>query len=177
MRIVFLEDRPLVITAAIKELRNRNYETAAVFWFCDDSDEEDKGFQERVQTQYNEIGISLIQINKKNFKEQLDNMYQTKDIVFFFDMDLSRDFSEYFEERINVQYAMEKQVEADKNNEMFRIWFYTTGPIAAVAQIMNAFEDHYLPVLEFKAYERQVVFDYNYIEDTIAEEMEHHIHE
>lgn len=163
MRIAFLEDRPLVIMDAINRLHESGLEIVTVFWFCDDSNGEDSTFRARVINQYRELGVSLKRINRRNFMEELDKWYQEKDVVFFFDADLSRDFNGYFDERINVQYALKKQEEAGVRSELFRIWVYTTGPAAVVAQIMSMFPGHYLPVREFRVRDKQVIFDNDYM--------------
>lgn len=161
MRIIFLEDRPLVIMDAIRRLHDNGVEVATVFWFDDDLDEEDPIFLARAMNQYKELGVPLRRINRRNFIEELDEWDQKNDVIFFFDADLSRNFDGYFEERMNVRYALKKQGEAGLRGEPFRIWFYTTGPAAAVAQIMNTFPGHYLPIHEFRIRDKQVIFNHD----------------
>lgn len=162
MDITFVEDRPWVVKEAIEKMEHMDLHTIRMVYYKNDYDEQE---QIKIQNMCQELGIELCCVNNLNFDHELDRLYQQdKNMIFFFDMDLNGDYSFHFEERINVIYALKKQQEDD-----FRIWFYSTGPAAAIEQINANFPDHNIPVVEFRVLDQIIVFDYNFIQMSILD--------
>lgn len=165
MKITILEDRPTVMKEAIKKMETLGIHTAGIVCYKN-ADNQSPETQKLIQKTCSELKVELCYVDNSNFHTVLDSIYKKdREMVFLFDMDMIGDFSQHFEERINVIYALKKKAEEGDDG---RIWFYTTGPASAVEQINKKFPNRNIPVPEFDVKEKQVVFDYNFIEKAMC---------
>ncbi|MDE6386437.1 MAG: hypothetical protein K2L82_01370 [Lachnospiraceae bacterium] len=122
MRIVILEDYPERLVGTAEQL-NDICPGCEVEVLCYDpqNDYGEKAEELRTKLLCNTITI----VDYWNLEEKLDELYSDPDTLFLFDTDIDRGaVIEVFEYRINVRYALKKRDDAD--NQLYRIWFYTT---------------------------------------------------
>jgi hypothetical protein len=158
MKITIVEDRPTVMREAILQMKDLGIQTECIICY-DNQINRAQEVQKAISEMCERLNIQLKHASNIDFNKILDEAFKDKEMIFLFDMDLMLDFSRRFEERINVIYAKKKQEEGEE-----RIWFYTTGPAAAVDSINKNFPNRNIPVIQFKAREQQVVFDNQFIE-------------
>ena len=163
MNIAILEDKPLVMMDSIKELETMGIHTTQLIYYTGDTFSEE--YKLRVQQKCEEQNIEFLQVNKENFDEEMDHLYEGSELTFFFDLILEAYENRRFEEWVNVIYAKKKW---DKNGGNRRIWFYTTGPASLIEKINMFFPDRNIPVEKFKTLEQQTILDYEYVRKHVA---------
>jgi hypothetical protein len=170
MKIVILEDRPLVMMKSIKQMKEMGIDTERIIFFDAEKENHENEraaeYRKTLETRCKEMDIQLSIVNNCDFETTLDELYKDPDIIFFFDMDLVGDYSQHFVERINVIYALKKK-EQEKNEG--RIWFYTTGPRSAIEQINDNFSNRNIPVKEYDTQNDLTILDFDFIKDHILE--------
>lgn len=162
MKIAIVEDRPWVMESSIKEMRNIGLNVVQMVYFCNN------GAQIcDVEEMCNKYELDLCCVDNGNFEEELNKLYEDKEMIFLFDMDLIGDYSSHFDERINTIYAKKKRAEEGGDG---RIWFYTNGPTSAVEQINLNFKNRRIPVRDFDTTKNQLIFDYDFMKKNILKQ-------
>lgn len=164
MNIAILEDKPLVMMDSIRELEVMGIHTAQLIYYTGDAYSEE--YCSQVQQKCKEQNIEFLQVNRENFNDKIDCLYEDPELVFFFDLILETYENRRFEEWVNVIYAKKKLEE--ENAGKGRIWFYTTGPASLIEKINMSFPDRNIPVEKFKTLEQQTILDYEYVRKHVA---------
>lgn len=163
MNIAILEDKPLVMLESIGKMETMGIHTKQLIYYTGDTFSEE--YQLRVQQKCEERNIEFLQVNKENFNEKMNHLYENPELIFFFDLILEAYENRRFEEWVNVIYAKKKR---DENGDDGRIWFYTTGSAALIEKINMFFPNRNIPVERFKTLEQQTILDYEYVRTHIV---------
>ncbi len=165
MNVTILEDRPKVMREAIEELKAMGIYTKNIICYRNDLNK-GEAYQKEIESICSQLNVELFLADNDSFNTVLDEVYKDEKMIFFFDMDLSGNYSHHFLQRINVMYALKKK---EKEKDYGRIWFYTTGPVSAVEQIDMYFPHRRIPVVRFKAKEESVILDFDFIRREIKD--------
>ena len=151
MKLAFLEDRPWIVWQIVEDIK-QNYdlqEIMLIYYKNEENTESEKLNQ--VISKCKENNIPFKEIRRWNFDEEMNKLYSDKERIFFFDLVLD-DNVDYFEDRINVQYAR-------NNKEDGRIWFYTTSGVYNVTNLANMFgEEQTIDVIDYDPKKNQIKF-------------------
>lgn len=156
MNVYIVDDRPQTLLPLVAQMVEDGFHVQTVFVYFDRKEDADTNKVKTLEKQFAALGVALRVITDNDFHTVLDEAYMDPDAVFLFDFDLSPERSFYCDERINVQYALGKLQSEPAN---FKIWFYTTGPTAMVAQIHRLFGDRLIPVERFDPVTKQLSLD------------------
>ncbi len=154
-----MEDRPWVMTGFISEMEqkvdgeaeSRTFRKPEILYFiAGDTPAQrmatEKNYKEEVSHFEEATGIKVKKIDKTVFHEEMEGYY-SKDYVIFMDLNLTGNSAMYFNERINVQYAREKQKQ--KGGGDGQIWFYTTGASLDADFLSSEFPNNVIEVINF----------------------------
>ena len=169
MKLVVLENRPWVIRDMVKKVKECEADEVLVLYYRDGTRNDER--IEQIKAEYEEEQVRWEEIDALCFNKKMDELFEDKQRVFLFDLELN-DKAEYFEERINVQYATNRFEQGDK-----RIWFYTTSSDYDIDKINKEFENHNISVLDYLSNEDKIVFDISEIEKMFCEQPEKELDE
>lgn len=159
MKVVIVEDRPWKMEESINQIRAMGAEVSDIIFVRNNigTDEEVEG---RIGKLRSSLGAKVEETDRFGFEKVMDKYYGNKENIFFCDLNLSGDQREYFDERVNVQYAtkiMEKE-----SGKLKRIWFYTTAGESTNEQINTHFPERNITVQAIR--DNQVLLDTEEIE-------------
>lgn len=164
MKLAILEDRPWIVLEMIKEIKELGIDEVLVVYYRDGKRDEKK--IEEIKAKYESEQVQWEEIDNLSFEKTMDRLFADNQRIFFFDLALN-DKAEYFEERINVQYATKRFEQGDT-----RIWFYTTSDEYNINKINTKFENHSIPVVDYIPSEGKLVFSIPDVKRIIEEQME-----
>ena len=151
MKLAFLEDRPWIVWQIVEDIKqNYDLEEIMLIYYNNEENTESEKLKEVIR-KCKEKNIPFKEISRWNFDEEMNELYDDKDRIFFFDLVLD-DNVDYFEDRINVRYAR-------NNKEDGRIWFYTTSGVYNVTNLVNMFgEEQTIDVIDYDPEKNQIKF-------------------
>lgn len=160
MNVYIVDDRPQTLLSLVAQMVKDGFHAQTVFVYFERKKDAANRKVKTLENQFTALGVTLRIITDNDFRTVLDEIYMDPDAVFLFDFDLPPERSLYCDERINVQYALEK-LQSEPTN--FKISFYTTGPASMVAQIHRLFGDRLIPVERFDPTTKQLSLDLPYL--------------
>lgn len=173
MKLAFLEDRPWIVWEMVMHIKTKYKlpEIMVIYYKNSENTENTENIENTENTGNGKLDelikkcvdekIKFKEINRWNFEEQMNQLYDDSEIKFFFDLVLD-DNVDYFEDRINVRYARDKKVKEAKEGKEERIWFYTTSGAYNVTNIMNVFgENQIVDVINYNPETNQIEFAEN----------------
>lgn len=154
-----MEDRPWVMTGFISEMERKADGEAGsgtfvkpeiLYFVAGDTPAlrtaTEKNYKEEVRRFEEATEIRVKKIDETDFHEKMEGYY-AKDYVIFMDLNLTGNSAKYFNERINVQYAREKQKQKGEGER--QIWFYTTGASLDADFLSSEFPNNVIEVISF----------------------------
>lgn len=166
MKIVILENRPLVMQKVLEFFLAEEKVSEIIIAFYMESKEEapPQEYYEATNEMFDKLRISYRKnitcndVIRKDFGEFLDQYYTDEDAVIIFDAILNRKWTGHMSTWPNIVYAMTKEN---------KTWLYTTGPESILRFINSTFPGKNIPVQRFDVEEQQLYLDFDYIEKKI----------
>ena len=144
MQIAIIEDRPWKMKKCIQMIRDRGSRVTHMFYMCESETVYQKTKKE-IDRMRRELKLECIRIaTRSKFEEIINQYYKDEHLIFLCDLNLSGNVGEYFDQRINVKYAM--KLKEKEGGELKRMWFYTTSGNDANEQINTHFPGRNIPI-------------------------------
>lgn len=156
MKLAIIEDRPWIMMRMLRKIRDIIPEEEISLIYYVNSAREESEFEEQLRCKCKEMKVEFKKIQDDSFEDEMNKLYGDQDRIFFIDLILD-DNSDFFEERVNVRFAMERK--QDK-----RIWFYTTSGKYNISKIKKEFDDQYIPVIDYDVKDDALVFQEDILE-------------
>lgn len=156
MKLAIIEDRPWIMMRMLGKIRDIIPEEEILLIYYVNSAREESEYEEQLCRKCKEMKVEFKKIQDDSFEDEMNKLYDDQDRIFFIDLILD-DNSDFFEERVNVRFAMERK--QDK-----RIWFYTTSGKYNISKIKKEFGDQHIPVIDYDVEADELIFQEDILE-------------